>query len=386
MKKYIEKLNGSIPKKGKEFSQCARTYGIYGCHQGPIKGQGSNPVNTDISIQSDTDRRDHIVIYESEFRVIAGIVASYGRIECSMNGFGFWTRGGRFVILLVIAPGPKSIQTACYCEQDIEFFKRVSEIIETKLGIQWGMEAHHHHGLGLQEPSNGDIHQVQRLTSRNNFWQWVDLITTFENAGHTSRLFGRRPQNTGRWKDFPRIKIKAFLYTDPQHGEKREVAFRIISGPSPQRLQALATGILDPADIGEYASDFPMEKISDEPFDFEQQYCNQADQVPDSLALAEQCSQLPEQVRKNIKIYVNGEQGLVTVVLPLPDGSIAGIGYEHKAPHLIRSVSIQNNSDTRDVTEALVCDKRNISLNRIYEALVNCNNRKENKDVDAETV
>ena len=385
MKKHTEKSDGSIPKKGKELSQCARPFGSYGCHQGPIKGQGSNPVNTDISLQSDTDRRDHIVIYESELRVIAGIVALYGRIECSINIFGLWTRGGRLIVLLVIAPGPQSIQSTCYCEQDLAFFIRVSEIIETKLGIQWDGEVHSHHELGLQEPSDDDVHQVQRVTSRNNFWRWVDLIASFENSDYASRLVGKRHQNTPRWGNSPQIEIKGFLYTDPQHGEKREVPFRIISGSSPYRLQALATGILDPADIGEYASGFPMEKISYESFGFEQQYSNQVDQVPDSLALAEQCCRLPEHAQKNIKIYVNSEQGLVTVVLPLSDGSIANIGYDHKPNHLIRFVSVQNNNDVRDVTEALVCDKRNISLNQIYETLVNRNNRKENKDVDTGT-
>jgi hypothetical protein len=385
MEEQINKSGRLIPEKVEELPRCAGTFGAYNCDHSPIKGQSSNPANTDILMKSGTGRRDYIVIYESELRVIAGIAASYGRIESSMNLFGLLTRGGRFVILLVIAPGPKATQTACYCEQDIEFFSRVSEIIETTLGIQWDGEAHNHHELGLQEPSNGDLQQVQRLTSRNNFKRWVDLITTFENGGHTSRLFGRHRRSTGRWEDSPQIKINAFSYTDPQRGQKVEVPIRILPGTSPFRLQALATGILEPADIGEYASGFPMEKISYEPFDFEQQYCNQADQVPESMALAEQCSRLPEHAQKNIKIYVNGEQGLVTVVLPLPDGSIANIGYDHKPNHLIRSVSVQNNNDTSDVTEALVCDKRNISLNQIYEALVNRNNRKENKDVDTGT-
>lgn len=386
MKEHINKPGRLIPEKVEELPRYAGIFGTYSCERGPIKGQSSNPANTDISMQPGTGRRDYIVICESEFRVIAGIVALYGRIECSMNLFGLWTRGERFVVLLVIAPGPKAIQTACYCEQDIAFFRRVSEIIETRLGIQWNGEAHNHHELGLQEPSDGDLHQVQRVTGRNNFRRWVDLITTFENGGHTSRLFGRRRRSTTRWEDSPQIKIKAFSYTDPQRGEKVEVPLRILRGPSPFRLQVLATGILEPADIGEYASGFPMEKISYEPFDFEQQYCNQADHIPESLALAEQCSRLPEHARKNIKIYVNGEQGLVTVVLPLPDGSIANISYDHKPTHLIRSVSVRNNNDIRDVTEALVCNKRDISLNQIYEALVNRNNRKENKDVDAETV
>jgi hypothetical protein len=386
MKEHINKPDRLIPEKVEELPRYAGTFGTHSCDRGPVKGQGSDPANTDIPMQPGTEKIDYAVIYESELRVIAGIAASYGRIECSMNLFGLWTRGERFVIMLVIAPGPKAIQTACYCEQDIEFFKRVSEIIETTLGIQWNGEAHNHHELGLQEPSDGDLHQVQHVTSRNNFPRWVDLITTFENGGHTFRLFGRHRRSTGRWEDSPQIKINVFSYTDPQRGEKIEVPIRILSGISPFRLQALATGLLEPADIGEYASGFPMEKISYEPLDFEQQYCKQADQIPESMALAEQCSRLPEYVQKNIKIYVNGEHGLVTVVLPLPDGSIANIGYDHKPNHLLRSVSVQNNNDSRDVTEALVCDKQNISLNQIYEALVNLNNRKENKDVDTGTV
>ena len=385
MTEQINKPGRLIPEKAEELPRCVGTFGAHSCDHSPIKGQSSDSANTDIPTKPGIGRRDYIVIYESELRVIAGIAASYGRIECSMNLFGLWTRGDRFVILLVIAPGPKAIRTACYCEQDIEFFKRVSEIIETKLGIQWNGEAHNHHELGLQEPSDGDLHQVQRVTGQNNFRRWVDLITTFENSAHTFRLFGRRRRNTGRWEDSPQVKINTFSYTDPQRGQKDEVPIRILPGTSPFRLQALATGILEPADIGEYASGFPMEKISYEPFDFEQQYCNQADQVPESMALAEQCSRLPEHVQKNIKIYVNGEQDLVTVVLPLPDGSIANISYDHKPDHLIRSVSVQNNNYIRNVTEALVCNKRDINLNQIYEALVNHNNKKENKDVDTGT-
>ena len=89
---------------------------------------------------------------------------------------------------------------------------------------------------------------------------------------------------------------------------------------------------------------------------------------------------------RNLKSVFLVNQAVARVMVEQRSGSIVNISYDHKAPHLIRSISVQNNSDTRDVTEALVCDERNISLNRIYEALVNCNNRKENKDVDAETV
>ena len=151
-----------------------------------------------------------------------------------------------------------------------------------------------------------------------------------------------------------------------------EVAIRVLDGPSPYRQHVLATGLLDPGDIGEYAGDFPVEKISYESFDFEEQYGNRAARIPETLALAEQCSQLPEQARKNTNIYVDGEQGPVTVAIPFPDGGIAKIAYNRKPTHLIKSVNVQNNGDEdiEDVTEALLCDKRDISLNQIYEMLV----------------
>ena len=111
----------------------------------------------------DTHRPEYLTIYESELRVSAGIAVLYGKIECSMNGFGLWTRGGRLLVLLVVAPGPNAIRTACYCEQDIEFFRRISEIIETRLGIQWDLEIHSHHELGIPSgPSEGsEIAQIK---------------------------------------------------------------------------------------------------------------------------------------------------------------------------------------------------------------------------------
>lgn len=371
MREYAKKPNRILPNKANILLRFAKVFGAYRCGHGSIEDKDSSPVCIDVPKMPDTGRRNYTALYESELRSIAGIAALYGRIECSMNLFGLWTRGGRLIIQLVVAPGKKAIQMACYCEQDIEFFRRISEIIETRLGIQWNGEAHNHHDFAIG-PSGGDILQVQRVTSQNNFRRWVDIITTFEDSGNTSRLFGRHRHNAPRWANSPQVRVKAFIYTDPQRGKMEEAAIRVLDGPSLYRQHVLATGLLDPGDIGEYASDFPMEKISYEPFDAEGHYGIRSERIPETLALAEQCSRLPEQARKNTNIYVDGERGLVTVAIPLPDGGIAKIAYNRKPTHLIKSINVQNNGDEdiEDVTEALLCDKRDISLNQIYEMLV----------------
>lgn len=75
---------------------------------------------------------------------------------------------------------------------------------------------------------------------------------------------------------------------------------------------------------------------------------------------------------RDVKISSKEKELMLTVALPLPDGSTANIGYSHKPTHLIRSVNVQNNDeeDIDDVTEALLYDKRDISLNQVYEMLV----------------
>jgi len=318
----------------------------------------------------DTDGRQYLLIYQSEFRAIAGISAIWGeyRIEAGGDIFALATHGGRIVILLVTGPGPKAIHESAFFKQDIVFFRRTNELIATRLGIQWRGTYHCHNFLGISGPSGTDVAQVQGVTRRNNFQRWYEIITTCENGDCTSRFFGRTHRSMPRLRNSLQIGVRAFLYTDPQRGEKIEVGLRVLSGISPFRMRILADGVLDPADIGEYAFDFPMEQIIYKSFDFEKQYSTPAEKVPQRLV--QQCIELPESVQNNINFYV--KPGHVTVTFLLPDDSSAILTYDDQPPYLIQTVCLKKDHAgvAEDLTEALVTDKRDITLNQIYETLI----------------
>jgi hypothetical protein len=160
-----------------------------------------------------------------------------------------------------------------------------------------------------------------------------------------------------------------FLYKSPQIGQKEEVPIRVISGPSPYRQYVLNTGLLDPGDIGEYASDFPMEKISYEPFDFEGRYCNRSGKPSEPMALAKQAQLLPEQVQNDTRFCI--KNGIVTVAIPLPNNEICHVGCDENPPHTIRAVYVKGR-DTKgveDVSIEVLAGRHNITLNQVYEIL-----------------
>ncbi len=76
--------------------------------------------------------------------------------------------------------------------------------------------------------------------------RWCEIITTCEIGDYTSRFFGRPHRNMPRLRNSLQIRVRTFLYTDPQRGEKIEVPLRVLSGISPFRMQVLADGVVCP--------------------------------------------------------------------------------------------------------------------------------------------
>lgn len=314
-------------------------------------------------------RPEYLTIYESEVRIIAGISALWGEREIEAGGamFGLWTHGARPVILLMTGPGRKAIHEPAYFEQDVEFVHRTNGIIAGKYGIQLLGFGHCHHFLGLLRPSTGDVSQVQNITSKNNFTRWCEIITTCERGDDISRWDTHDRPKVLNSIDSIRIRVNAYLYTDPQQGEKAEVPLRVISGISPFRLRILADGILDPDDIGEYASGFSKEQIIYDSFDFETGPSVETDKVLE--ALAAQCQELPMEAQDGIRFDI--EDGFVTVTLPLPDNGDAHISFSDKPPFPIRKVCVRNESHKKivDVTAAILIDRSDIKLHGVYEIL-----------------
>ena len=175
-------------------------------------------------------------------------------------------------------------------------------------------------------------------------------------------------------RDSIRIRAHAYLYTNPQRGEKNEVPVRVLSGISPYRLRILADGILDPDDIGEYACGFSKEQIIYDSFDFETGPSVEADEV--LKALAAQCQELPREAQEGIRFEVEGDS--ITVTLPLPDNGAAQIRCSDKPPFSIQKVCIRNESHAEivDVTRAILTDRSDIKLDGVYEILTQRKQRK----------
>jgi hypothetical protein len=243
----------------------------------------------------------------------------------------------------------------------------MSEVFVGKYGIQLIGFYHCHHFLGLQRPSTGDVSQVQSITSKNNFTRWCEIITTCEGGDDTLQRDARARSKLLRSSETLRIRVNAYLYTDPQQGEKIEVPLRILSGISPFRLRILADGILDPADIGEYACGFSMEQIIYDSFDFEKAPPVETDRV--LQALAAQCEELPREAQDGIRFEVENDS--VTVTLPLPDNGDAHISFSDKPPYPIQKVCVRNESHKKsvDVTAAILTGRSDIKLDGVYEIL-----------------
>jgi hypothetical protein len=278
--------------------------------------------------------------------------------------------------LLVTGPGGSSpIHQPAFFSQDIDFFHRNNKIIALTYGLQL-IAMEHHHVVNLHDPSGFDVTQVKSITECNNFTKWCEIITTSVDDNHLLRRSSCSLSDIQKSSKLPDISMKAFLYTNPQAGEKSEVPIRLIKGISPFRQRALCDGLLSPEDIGEYASDFPMGKIIYKPFDFDGKYTDK--QIPDKIT--DQCNKLPEDAQSDINFYIKKDSIMVT--LPLPEQRTTSVTYRNKPPYQIDSVCVKENDkeESEDMTEALFSDKRNATLKQIYELLL------KGKDTDVEEI
>ena len=309
-----------------------------------------------------------IVIYESELRTIAGISALSPKLETGGEYYGLLTRNGNVVIWLVVGPALQAIHRRDFFRQDIDFFRRVSGVLSAGYFLEVKGTFHWHHSLGLAGPSKFDVAQVRRIAVRNNLQQWCEIITSYADEGDEEATHNR-PACHPVWRGrHSRIRVKAFLYADPQHGEKREVPLCVIPGVSPCRTVAIASGKLEPDEIGEYASGFPMEKIL---FDCYDPRTSSIASRPAVLELlSKQCLQLPGEVRRAIHFDVKDR--LVAVTLPLLHGDTIRIVYDDETPHSVRAIFLchHKTGQLQEVTDMLLPDGCAATLKSIYETLL----------------
>jgi len=314
----------------------------------------------------DFNRRRYLMIYRSEVRVLAGISARWGELETGVEFFGAWSNKGLPIIQLVIGPGLRAVHGPCRYQQDLDFFRRIHDVIVSEYGIEWIGGGHSHCNLGLRSPSSGDVRQVMGLTRRNNLDRWCEIITTFVDANDhpgTNQIVTQIPAGPN---NSLHVQVDAYLYTDPQRGEKVRVPIRVLPGISPFRKELLKSGKLSPADIGEYAVHFTLENIHYESLDSKRACPDLADEVFEVIAT--QCRELTEEAQEGISFSVLPHS--VVVVMPLLNGAAAYIEYGRKPPHEITGIWVRSDHGRRDDLSADFLDRRRVTtLNQIYSLL-----------------
>ena len=122
---YDKKAKRPFPSRSnRKMIFKAIVYGPFFTYDKRAKEGNENLTFDDTDLNFDDDQSHYIVIYESEFRIIAGISAQWSRRGLETGGelFGLWTHGQRPFILLVTGPGHDAVHQPAYFSQAMHFF------------------------------------------------------------------------------------------------------------------------------------------------------------------------------------------------------------------------------------------------------------------------
>jgi hypothetical protein len=304
-------------------------------------------------------------MFESEMRVVAGLSNAWENTEVASSIYGLQADDGSFVIFLVTAPGQDAMCNSVSCQHDLPFFYRTTRIIEDAFGLKWIGDQHSHHWMGLNLPSAGDLDQVRSVTSKNGRGRWCGIITTKVRDTARQAFRGLRQNSTSRAPS-PQVKVNAFIYTSPRKGQFVRARIRVLAGMSPVRLSLLASRRLDPSDIGEPVSAFPMDRIIYDRAPFEGTPSGQRSN--NLKTLGEQLSELPEDVQK--KLDLHAADGVITITMPLRGDGRGYVALGERPPHRILAVHLEHDADDKtDVTSVVIADASDLRLKQAYARL-----------------
>lgn len=159
---------------------------------------------------------DKALIYEGELAIMARFVADYPSIETGGDLFGFWTHTGSPMIEYVLGPAETAEHNDTAFYQESSFLKSAGGILRDLHGLQHVGTWHSHHRLGLIVPSNGDSTTMQRALDKNGFNAWLLTICNFADKSD-------------------RVEMRGYLYHAHGGGERRQLTWLVLPGPSPVR-------------------------------------------------------------------------------------------------------------------------------------------------------
>lgn len=336
----------------------------------------------------------HQVIFESELRFITSNAAEWAGLETGGEFYGCWSHAARPVVFLATGPGPEATHESTHFAQDIEYFRRANKLLSESFGIQFLGDWHSHHFLGLNHPSDGDEDHIASIACRNDLPRMVEMILTCEgempDGSHTdaAELESEGPiehSAVGTFlKDWRRqrkserrasgratagnVCAHAFYYEDARNGQYQRCPIRVIPGMSPFRQALLRCDILQPSRMPTYAFPLPLDRVRLQAVSSTGSPGRTEVKVPTKLV--EQILELPEIVKEGVETTIR--EGLVVVVLPVPDGDRIAIAFDSVPPHTPQAAQLIHNGEGEpiDLTEHAMERRRLGRLVDIYQRIV----------------
>lgn len=173
-----------------------------------------------------------LITWESELRVIGRDAAAWA-VETGGDLFGLW--GLLPVVYLATRVGPNAVRDAAHFRLDVEYLRRLSDVLAADWGLRYFGDWHSHHRLGLIEPSTRDRRRIRRVAARNAFTGMAEIIVTFADSA----------------AEHPSVQIHPWLYLGGHSA--RGAAVVILPGLSPVREALVARGALPEQEFDRWA-------------------------------------------------------------------------------------------------------------------------------------
>lgn len=184
-----------------------------------------------------------VITWESEVCTIVEETTRW-TVETGGDLFGFWDTTP--TIFLATRAGPQSVREHTHFRLDVDYVRKLGELLGTDWGLRYFGDWHSHHRLGLKEPSSGDRQRIGRLAGRNAFREMLEVIVTFEP---------NEPEQE------PTVSLHPWAYSLADgRTEPATALLDVTPGISPIREALVARGVLPEQELGNWTG-VPVTRI-----------------------------------------------------------------------------------------------------------------------------
>lgn len=178
-----------------------------------------------------------LVTWESELRAMAAEASAWS-IETGGDLFGRWHDTP--TVLLATKAGPGAQRDHAHFRLDVDYLRRLSEVLAEDWSLRYFGDWHSHHRLGLSSPSGGDRRRIVSLAHKNQFSAMTEVIVTLEES-----------------RGEPTIRIHPWIYDfSSEDSGPFPAQIKVLPGLSPVREALLARRALPDQEL------FAWEKVS----------------------------------------------------------------------------------------------------------------------------